>query len=482
MVSFSQNVTVKIENLKANNVAVSNGSSINMGSDASINVTFRVDLTKLSSYTIGPAKVFIDVFNSSGNRTEKRTADVSVSQFITGTSANFGFDILASEIDFGNGNYLSATLKQNNQPGAEWESQHKTIIKTPSFQPTQNPLYLVCGNISAKTFTVTNSSNLNGVTYQWNIGNGWSGNVGSGSSITLTPNSGTILPSNISVTPIYNGQNQLPATFNVTRASFSVGSLSISGNNYVCASGIYTVDNIPSGASIQSVSSSNNNIATVSLGSNNAITVTRVSNGTITLSVVLQNTCLQTVTKTKNIQVGENDNVDVTGLENGIDAGGDVLIDLINTNGCGEISDTYASSGLTFDYVSSNYAYLISSSSNSGTGWIYMGITGGNGIYKEFPINTIPPPVLPNENYISIQRIQNDYNVYPYSQWKMVKVYYYGISSDVDYWEWTTSDSYYAKPNDGSIIFLQFSSSNTNVSVRACNSNGCSQSVSTVIN
>ncbi len=143
---------------------------------------------------------------------------------------------------------------------------------------------------------------------------------------------------------------------------------------------------------------------------------------------------------------------------------------------------TDASSGLTFDYVGLDYAALSSTSSNSGTGWIYMSIAGGNSIYKEFPINTTPPPVLPNENYISIAHISNDYSVYPYSQWKMVKVYYYGNSSDVDYWEWSTSHSYYAKPNDDSVIFIPYSSSNVSVSVRACNSNGCSQYVNTVIN
>ena len=221
------------------------------------------------------------------------------------------------------------------------------------------------------------------------------------------------------------------------------------------------------------------------MGTNDEIIVTSVSNGAVTISAILQNSCSQTTTKTKNIQVGENTNLDITGLENGIDAGGYVDLSLINSNGCGEIYFTDALPGLTFDYVGPDYAVLNSTSSNYGTGWIYMGITGADGIYKEFPINTTPPPpppVIPNENYISIQRIQNDYNVYPFSHWKMVKVYYYGNNSDVDYWEWTTSDSYYAIPNDDSVIFLQFSSSNTNVSVRACNNDGCSQFVSTVIN
>lgn len=474
-------MTVSIENIKANNVTVPNGSPIDMGTNSSIYVTFRVDLTKPANYSIGPAKVFIDVYDSSGNRTEHYITNVPESAFPTSASNNYGFDILDSEIDFGNGNYLIATLKQDNQPGAEWDSQQIPIVKTPVFQLTPNPLNLNCGDLSPQTFTVTNSSNLSFVTYQWNIGNGWSDNVDNGNSITLTPTSGTILPSNISVTPIHNGQNLLTLTCNVNRASFST-SATIVGSNVLCATGIYTMSNLPSGVSIQSVISSNNNVATATLGSNGQITMTKVSNGTVTLSVFLQNDCSQTTTITKSIQVGENANVDISGLANGINAGGTVSLSLINSNGCGEITFTSASSGLTFNYVGPNYAVLSSSSSNSGTGWIYVSITGGTSIYKEFPINSNPPPVLPNENYISIARIENNYNVYPYNLWKMVKVYYYGSSSDVDYWEWSVGNSYYSKPNDSSIIFLPSESSNVNVSVRACNSDGCSQYVSTVIN
>ncbi|WP_157206468.1 hypothetical protein [Mariniflexile maritimum] len=447
-----------------------------------MNVTFRVDLNKNANYSIGPATVFIDVYNSSGNRTEKDIAYVPVSAFSTSASKNFSINILASDINFGNGNYLKATLKQDNQPGAEWYSQQIPIVKTPSFQLTPNPLDLVCGDISPKTFTVTNSSNLSGVTYQWSIGNGWSGNVGNGNSITLTPNSGNILPSNVSVTPIYNGQNLSTLSSIVRRASFST-TATINGSSTLCSIGTYTMNNLPNGVTIQSVSSSNTNVATVSLNTNNGqITATKVSNGTFTLSIVLQNACSQPTTKTKTIQAGENANVDITGLENGINAGSSVSISLTNTNGCGTIYYTSASSGLTFDYVGPDYAVLSSTSSNSGTGWVYISITGGTSIYKEFPINVIPPPVLPNANYISVARIANNYNVYPYNQWKMVKAYYYGNSSDVTYWEWNIGNSYYAKPNDTSVIFLPSTSSNVTVNVRACNNNGCSSYVSTVIN
>src|SRR5690606_11498844 len=108
----------------------------------------------------------------------------------------------------------------------------------------------------------------------------------------------------------------------VSRPTFTT-SATINGSNTLCASGIYSMNNLPNGVTVQSVSSSNTNVATVSLNSSNGqITATKVSNGTFTLSVVLQNTCSQTVTKTKSIQAGENANISITGLENGINAGG----------------------------------------------------------------------------------------------------------------------------------------------------------------
>ncbi len=106
MVSFSQTVTVNIANLKVNNVTVPSGSPINLGTNSFVNVTFRVDLTKNANYSIGPAKVFIDVYNSSGGRTEKEITIVPESEFPTDSSKNYNFNIYASEIDFGNGNYL----------------------------------------------------------------------------------------------------------------------------------------------------------------------------------------------------------------------------------------------------------------------------------------------------------------------------------------------------------------------------------------
>ncbi len=112
------------------------------------------------------------------------------------------------------------------------------------------------------------------------------------------------MPSSVSVTPYINGVAKETKTCPVSRTPFSASAYSISGNNYVCDTGQYTISNLPSYISIQSVGSSNTNVATVSLTGNNQITVTKVSDGLVTINVLLQNTCSQFSTISKQIQVG----------------------------------------------------------------------------------------------------------------------------------------------------------------------------------
>ena len=465
---------------------VSNCNTLDFGTVQNNNLVFYYKLSRPSSLPSGTGTLRIMFkLNSSATPQVIGSPQNILDSFWTNTlyESTINCNLSASQVQqSGSSIYLEFETSGNIKTSSCSYPITKTL--TPSFTLSPTSLSLPCGNTSSRTFTVTPANIPSGatVTYQWNIGNGWSGNVGNGNSITLTPTSATTLPSSVTVTPSINGVAQSSKTCTVSRPTFTT-SATINGSNTLCASGIYSMNNLPNGVTVQSVSSSNTNVATVSLNSSNGqITATKVSNGTFTLSVVLQNTCSQTVTKTKSIQAGENANISITGLENGINAGGSVNISLTNSNGCGTITFTSASSGLTFDYVGPDYAVLSSTSSNSGTGWVYISISGGTSIYREFPINVIPPPVIPNSSYISVARIENNYNVYPYNQWKMVKAYYYGNSSDVTYWEWNIGNSYYAKPNDTSVIFLPSTSSNVTVNVRACNNNGCSSYVSTVIN
>lgn len=185
-------------------------------------------------------------------------------------------------------------------------------ITFPKFSISPENVSLNCGDDSEITFYVENENNTPGeLIYVWNVGSGWlrdgepvSYFETTTSSVTLQPVS--FPPSDVKVEPeVVNGENFQQLISSVTISDFNPN-FDISGDNYVCDTGIYAFNNLPNGISIQSVSTSNPNIATATLdGSTGEITVTKVADGIITLSAVLQNSCNQTATQTKeNIQIG----------------------------------------------------------------------------------------------------------------------------------------------------------------------------------
>ena len=162
-------------------------------------------------------------------------------------------------------------------------------------------------------FYITPSNIPSGATvsYQWSVGSGWLRDGNPVSNFTTTSTTVQLIPyqyppSNVSVTPILNGVSYPQLTSTVSLGTFNPF-INIFGDDYVCSSGVYTLDNISSfnNVTVQSVSSSNTSIATASYNATNGeITINKVSDGIITLSVVLQNSCNQTRTKTKELQIG----------------------------------------------------------------------------------------------------------------------------------------------------------------------------------
>ena len=367
---YGQNVTVSIENVTVNGVGQSNTATIEMGTSSSVNVIFRVDLSKLASYSIGPSKVWISVFNSSGGRTDHYISDVSESQFITGASNNYNFPIQASEIDFGNGNYLSALLKQNNSPGAEWESQHIPINKTPTFELLPTSLNLPCNDTSPRIFTVSNPPSISGtLTYNWQVGNGWEYEGNAVSNFTTSTNSVALVPtsfppSNVKVTPVLNGDSYSQLTSTVSLKDYNP-SYSISGNSSICLSStpeVYSIANLPSDVTV-TWSSSNTAIATVNSTTGSSTTVNLLSNGTFNLNARVTNSCGQYLDiPPKRISVG---NPEITRLMH------------ISTFGCtmGEINVAVSGNAQLFEWQVSGGEIVIP---NSGTSYI-----GGGTIFVD---------------------------------------------------------------------------------------------------
>jgi len=313
--SISAQIEYKIKNVKVNGISIPDNSPIEFNGQPSVVVNFKVEFTKPADLYIGGVSHVIGTYNSLGQFLQL----ISPEQFSLPSVTNTGFSgtwektLYASDYTYDGGNYLVSILQQTDaMQNGRWESNRVYINRGPNFQLNYSTLSIPCGNIGSRTFTISNLSNSTGViSYNWNIGSGWSGLVNSNmSSITLTPLNGNVLPSNVSVTPIYNGVTQATKTCVVSRAPFNTSTLSITGNSYVCDTGIYSINNLPNSIVIQSVTSSNNNIATVSLTGTNEILVTKVSDGVVSITASIQNTCNQTATISKeNIQIGIPSNV-----------------------------------------------------------------------------------------------------------------------------------------------------------------------------
>ena len=126
---------------------------------------------------------------------------------------------------------------------------------------TPSSVNIPCGTSTQQTFTVNNVNNSPGtLSYDWNLGtanNGWIylGNAApqtfttTNNSIILTSNSSATSLSNVSVSVKLNGTNYTTLTSNVTLGTQTFN-FSISGDDIICNSSIYSIPNLPSGASV----------------------------------------------------------------------------------------------------------------------------------------------------------------------------------------------------------------------------------------
>lgn len=166
-----------------------------------------------------------------------------------------------------------------------------------------------CGSTTPVTFTVTNVNNTPNVTdYTWNLGptpNGWLYNgsaapqtvsTGTTNNIALTPVCGST-PHSVSATVTAGGNayNTNSSSINLTPPSLSI--LSISGDNFFCTNGTYTIPGLPCNATVNwSVSPSA--IAYVTGATGNQVTVNKSYAGIFSLSATITS-CGTTATISK---------------------------------------------------------------------------------------------------------------------------------------------------------------------------------------
>ena len=180
-----------------------------------------------------------------------------------------------------------------------------TITKTPppSFTLAPTSLGLACGDITARTFTVTPANIPAGVTpsYSWSFP-GWTEVGSTATSKTLQPNSGLLLPSVITVNQYVNGVVTEIKTCSVSR-SLIAASGTVSGNATVCTAGTYTITGLLAGQSV-TWSLSNAAAGTLSVTTGTSTTFTKTGGGAVDLIATVSNSCGQSYSKSLSLFVG----------------------------------------------------------------------------------------------------------------------------------------------------------------------------------
>ncbi|MBL85755.1 MAG: hypothetical protein CMO82_03745 [Winogradskyella sp.] len=317
--SFSQMV-VKMENIEYLNEDYGDCETINLNSYNTNNISFdpyvRVPHnTGPGGYTYTYGTLTVEYFSGSA-AVELESYGINDTHWeYTDSYAYLDLPQINISLDF--------SLFDDTEGGSIYLVYHESIqdfimdscendITFPVFSISPENVTIACDDNSLKTFTVVNENDTPGsLIYIWNVGSGWLRDGSPVSSFTTTTNSITLEPSSfppsdVKVEPeVVNGDNFEQLISTVSLDDFNITNYTITGDDDVCDTGIYTVNNLTSNVSILSVSTSDTNIATVSLDANTGeVTVTKVSDGTVTLTVVIQNTCGQTKPLTKQLQIG----------------------------------------------------------------------------------------------------------------------------------------------------------------------------------
>lgn len=301
---FSQ-TTLTISNLSVSGSAIPPNASINMSTNATVQISFHVDFTKPNNVDYSNTAFVISGYNSFGIEKQLTTVEsFNLGINNTGFSGNYSIYLNATDFDFSEGSYLRANLTQTSgNPPLEWHSNQVKIIKTPTYAIiTQTPANITCGSNSPITFQITSNDPNNYSSYQWSYNSSWYGNYSITNQIQLNP---TTYPLGIiSVIPTIHGSTQGIFSFNPVLAPLTSAAI-VSGNTVICPgnNSIYTISNVGTGNTV-TWSSSNTAIATVSGGTQSQVTVNGLTGGAVTLNATITNSCGQTTTKTRTIYIG----------------------------------------------------------------------------------------------------------------------------------------------------------------------------------
>lgn len=289
-----------LTNLTVNGVAIPDCSTINFGNNSSINVIWKLTVTKGPYFQVSPTATF-KIYRQTGSETPVfiNGRIVNSDHFTDGTlfEAYYGHTLYASDFtNSGTRIYAVYEATESSKP----ETCNYQVVK-PAFTLSTTNISLECNDMSSKTITASSANIPSGstVTYNWSYP-GWTLVGSNGNSRTFQPVSGATLPSTITVTPYLNGVAKPNLTCTTSRAPFTT-TATLTGNNIFCVGGSsqYTLNNLEAGNTV-TWSSSNTSIATVSNGTQGQVTLNGINQGYTNLIATITNPCGQTTTISKN--------------------------------------------------------------------------------------------------------------------------------------------------------------------------------------
>jgi hypothetical protein len=250
--------------------------------------------------------------------TSATTADPNIGQLGTGTNIGTSFSPSGSAQTFAlpaftptssNLNYIIIGAKGGSDDLSDLSIASVSILAvTPAgaaqFTLTPTTLALNCGDVTARTFTVTNPQNIAGTaTYSWTVGAGWLFNgaaptgpiTTAGSSITLTPvNTAASPPHNISAAVSVNGTLYNTYTCTVTPANPApaLGITEVNAAAPLCSGTpqVFNLTGSPAGATVTWGITPATGIASLAPNGTQA-TLSYSASGSLTLGASVTNTC-----------------------------------------------------------------------------------------------------------------------------------------------------------------------------------------------
>ncbi len=288
---FAQLATIRLYNVRVDNVSIPNGSPIEMGTRTEVNIKCVVQFTKPSNISL---TVNSGIKSYNGQQlTTIATDNLPGDGYNVGFTENREFTILARDYPCNGSGYFYAGAQSAQ---GNIQSVNVFVKRTPTYSITQSQSNITCGSLTNITFTANSSCSSN---YNWVYGSGWTFITQGSETITLKPN--VLSPGSVELRPTFLGVLQSSVYASVGLAPFT-SNASISGNNLCSSNVTYSIS--PATQTVNSWSLSNSTVATIVSQNSSSVTLSTIGNGQVTLNANVNNSCGQTGVVSKVMNVG----------------------------------------------------------------------------------------------------------------------------------------------------------------------------------